>query len=178
MGDDTIDEVFHSLKVIGSLRENERVRTQCGPLAIDRTGNLQFLMRWWYKEERILNIQAVSKVFTNAFSVVDTAFEKEEAYRNMHLGTSRRGHIERLNNWQLLQRSQRELQRGSVGLTNMLVTYKDDTKTTARIELLLEKIAGKLEQINESLEYIKNNSGPMLSSTVQEHDANTKDNGD
>jgi len=83
MGEETVDEIFHALKVIGSLRENERVRTESVPFSIDRTGNFQFLMRWWYNETRMKNIQAVAKVFNDAFSVADMALAKEESYRNI-----------------------------------------------------------------------------------------------
>lgn len=161
MGEETVDEIFHALKVIGSLRENERVRTESVPFSIDRTGNFQFLMRWWYNETRMKNIQAVAKVFNDAFSVADMALAKEESYRNIYCGSSRSSHIEQLENWQLLKRSKRELNQGHVGLKSLLVTYKEDTKIVARIELLIEKILEKLEQIDESLSYIKNFSNSL-----------------
>lgn len=157
MADDTIDGIFRSLMVIGSVSENERISTERGVLTIEPTNNMQFLWRWWYRESRMANMAFIRKVITDSFAIADTALEKEEAYYNTRHNTSRRAIEEQLANRQLLERLREELQKAIKGLHNFGVTYKHDMSMVSHVQLLLTKVTNKLIRIEKSMDYINEN---------------------
>ena len=162
MATDTADNVFLALKVIGSLRENERLCTQNGVLCVDNSGKLQGLLRWYYNESRSTNVETITKILSNAFSITDHALQREEMYKQ-NVNITRHFLVERESNAHLLRKCFRELNEGISGLNNLLVTYKTDTTTVAKIRLLIEKINDRVQLIKRSINSI---SCPNCSGSV------------
>ena len=169
MAQDTYDRVFLALKVIASLRENERLCTKHGELYVDTSGKLQCLLRWLSGESRASNIECLSHIFNNAFAIADSALQKEEMHKQSPCAQPPRSVVvDRMANLQLLAQCQRELVSAGTGLGNLVSTYREDTATVARLQLLLEKIADKLQLIAESLSHIEYRNGAPIHTSASE----------
>ena len=151
MATNTTDDVFLALKVIGSVRENERLCTQNRLLSVDNGGRWQSILRWYYKESRSSNLDMVTTILSNAFSILDHALQREDMYKQNPV-LAKHFLAQRDQNCRLLGRGLKELRDVSKGLHNLLVTYKTDSTTVAKITLLLEKINDRILLIAKSLE--------------------------
>jgi hypothetical protein len=138
-----IMEVMHSLKIIAATREYDKLLTKRG-LFIDQCENYwQPFTRWLYAENRQQNVDFISSVFYKAF---DMCFFLLERRAEMH--TAKQGGMQWLQNTQTLTRLTAEIKNAQRGLSNLVVTYTDDTHTVSRIVLLIEKVQDKLQQVH------------------------------
>jgi hypothetical protein len=186
------DDVFHALRIIGALHENEKLRTENGVLCIEGAGVLQGLFRRYNGESRERNVAAIARILNNAFLIADSALQREEIYArgvvSMHMGgmmetvaspvsdvargLPRSVVVGRMGNLQLLARSQREMSGAAAGLRNLSTTYRTDSCTVARIDILLEQTRDRLLLIRQSLVHIRRAdiSEPMSRDHLRLHD--------
>jgi hypothetical protein len=127
-------QILHSLKVISTIKENDKVATNNG-MYID-TSVWQSMSRWFSKEARDQNVEKIGAVFQRAFAFCEGL-----------LDTPKSTDIEELQTAQSLNRLQREIASAQTGLLNLTVTYENDTSTVARIQALHELTTDRLEQL-------------------------------
>ncbi len=91
-----------------------------------------------------------------AFQIVDDALTEREAFCKAvpDRKISREATLNKLRNTQLLQKLQREIVAAQKGVVTLGETYSTDMKTKSKIQLLVEKIANRLEQLEASMVYM------------------------
>ena len=116
-----MERVLLNLKVVGMVRQHERLSTRGNQLDVDRPSFWQGVRRWLRGDGRRLNMDVLNEVFTSAFLYLDTCTD----------------HPRRL-------RVANELLRACVGLSNLQTTYEADIETVARLQLLVDQVRDRL----------------------------------
>lgn len=123
------DQLLTSLKILGRLRQHERVSTTGDIVRIDgQQGMVQAIRRWWKGENREKNLETIGRI-------VDSAFAQLEMIRTQ---TTESNKVFAL-------RLRTELSSTMQGLENLQSTYEDDSVSHARIEVLVDRIRTRLE---------------------------------
>lgn len=153
----TNDEVFEALKVVAALQPKERFSTETPQgIFIQKPGTvLQSISRCWNGESRTANIKALEIIFSKAFRIVDHALMEREKFPMMHEDDYDRAHlIKRLKTNQLIGKIKTEVRNAKNGVVTLGETYSTDMKTKSKINLLVEKINNRLDQMELSLEFL------------------------
>lgn len=133
--DSTFYQIIHSLKVISTIRENDRISTKKG-IFVDPSDNpMQPVARWLHSENRFHNLNTLQNIFDRSFQVCEQLLQllpSDQLRRN-----------------QQIARLQQELRNAQRGLSNLMVTYETDSHTVAKLVLLNERIQDHLQQIDQ-----------------------------
>lgn len=123
------DQLLTSLKILGRLRQHERVSTTGDIVRIDgQQGMAQAIRRWWNGENREKNLETIGRI-------VDSAFAQLEMIHAQHTESNK----------VFALRLRTELRSTMQGLENLQSTYEDDSVSHARIEVLVDRIRTRLE---------------------------------
>ena len=123
------DQLLTSLKILGRLRQHERVSTTGDIVRIDgQQGMVQAIRRWWNGENREKNLETIGRI-------VDSAFAQLEMIHAQHTESNK----------VFALRLRTELRSTMQGLENLQSTYEDDSVSHARIEVLVDRIRTRLE---------------------------------
>lgn len=123
------DQLLTSLKILGRLRQHERVSTTGDIVRIDgQQGMVQAIRRWWNGENREKNLETIGRI-------VDSAFAQLEMIHAQNTESNR----------VFALRLRTELRSTMQGLENLQSTYEDDSVSHARIEVLVDRIRTRLE---------------------------------
>ena len=125
------DDLLASLKIIGRIRQHERLST-CGDVVrVESQDVLQSFRRWWHGESREKNLSSIA-------TIVDTAFQQLELRtRKQDQTPADKAFIIRLKE---------ELNSTLKGLYNLQTTYERDSVSEARIDVLRDRIRTQLSQ--------------------------------
>jgi len=137
--DDTIDDLFVSLRVLSKITANDKIESNGNVISIDNTPrSLAWLMRWWHGEGNKVNIERAQRVF-NAMSLhVQSAADLCEAWAQLDAnrggggGGSLSGKIEEKR--MFVVRALEAMESAITGVENLRTTYKKDENISARIE--------------------------------------------
>tara|TARA_R110002073_G_scaffold114961_1_gene252406 strand:- start:29 stop:406 length:378 start_codon:yes stop_codon:yes gene_type:complete len=112
-----IDHILTGLKVIGMIKEGQKVSVRNGLLNIDdrRRGALTGLIRWINNDNRHNTLSYIRNVVNNAISIASKTPE--------HRGVIEDG-----------------LSGAITGLSSLSVTYSDDAAISASIDVMKERI--------------------------------------
>jgi hypothetical protein len=132
----TVSRLHHDLKIIGSLREGDRVRCADGFLAISRPTLLEALARWTRGENRQQSVACVAHTLFDALTLVEQA-----AARGSALDDGTRS---------MVRRFVLELHQALRGLRCLWVTYGDDPSIQARIMVLRESTMDRVANLKRS----------------------------
>jgi hypothetical protein len=161
MTDKTVEQVILSLRVIGSIREKDRLYTSSGNVVVSPSFKSDFLYRGIPKlyclESREKNLQDVKNILDTAFTLIDGLIATEEVFQNTihNEAPSRRRVMEITKNQQTLGRLSECLDSAITGLRNWQSTYESDVTTKEGIKLFIDNIEDKLLQIRKSKEYFE-----------------------
>ena len=127
--------LHHDLKMIGSLREGDRIGCIDGFLCISRPTIWEAIGRWTRGESRQHSVSCISNSLSDAITLVEQA-----ALRRNHLDCNTRA---------MIKRFVVELQHALVGLRCLWVTYSSDPSIQARIMVLRESVSDRLAVLLE-----------------------------
>jgi len=123
------DQLLTSLKILGRVRQHERVSTTGDIVRIDgQQGMVQAIRRWWRGENREKNLETIGRI-------VDSAFAQLEMIRTQSAESNK----------VFALRLRTELLSTMQGLENLQSTYEDDSVSHARIEVLVDRIRTRLD---------------------------------
>ena len=126
------DQLLTSLKIVGRIRQHERISTTGNIVRNDgQQTSAQALRRWWAGENREKNLEDVKRL-------IDTAFHDLELLR------SKDTENEQTSNRVYIIRLETELRAAMNGLQNLRSTYEDDSVSSARIDVLCDRIRTQL----------------------------------
>jgi hypothetical protein len=120
MRDELIDEVLTSLKIIGSIKEGQKVCVRNGLLTLEQRSNgfLPALKRFIYGDNREITLRYIKNVVHNALSILD-ASKNDEVLKHLNEAV--------------------------VGLQRLEVTYVADVATVSAIQVLVTRVQREIE---------------------------------
>ena len=129
------DQLLTSLKVVGRIRQHERISTTGSIVRNDgQQTTPQSVRRWWAGENRERNLSDVSRLVDTAFHDLDLMRKSDEQQ------SSTKVYVIRLET---------ELRAAMQGLKNLKSTYEDDSVSTARIDVLCDRITTRLDNSDD-----------------------------
>lgn len=150
----TSDDLCHALKVIASIKENERFSTNGGIYVQSHDESWVWMKRWVYGDDRTTNIKTIKVVFLATFALIDKCLlEREEIMKKK--SNARPDVIQRMKNAQLIGRLTKAIVDAKVSMEHLKKTYKDDAHTVSRIDMLSDSIKDRLQLICTSLQCLE-----------------------
>lgn len=134
-----IDTAILNLKIIGKIPENGRIRrSNSGTLSLD---NDYRIYRFIYRDNRKRAVTDIDNVISFAIEkctdIVNSKFFDECSKSEL---IKRKIDNEYTKNYDLLYILYNELKNCLTGLTNLKITYKDDTTIISMIDIIISKI--------------------------------------
>jgi len=124
------DNLLASLKIVGRVRQHERISTTGNIVRIDGQQTVtQAVRRWWAGETRERNLEDVKALVDTAFHDLDLLRGKDEETKSSTV---------------YVLRLETELRGVMSGLQNLQSTYEDDSVAHARIDVLRDRIKTQL----------------------------------
>ena len=124
------DNLLASLKIVGRVRQHERISTTGNIVRIDgQQTATQAVRRWWAGETRERNLEDVKALIDTAFHDLDLLRGKDEETNSSTV---------------YVLRLETELRGVMCGLQNLQSTYEDDSVAHARIDVLRDRIKTQL----------------------------------
>jgi hypothetical protein len=120
MRDELIDEVLTSLKIIGSIKEGQKVCVRNGLLTLEQRSNgfLPAIKRFIYGDNREITLRYIKNVVHNALSIMN-ASKNDEVLKHLNEAV--------------------------VGLQRLEVTYVADVATVSAIQVLVTRVQREIE---------------------------------
>jgi hypothetical protein len=120
MRDELIDEVLTSLKIIGSIKEGQKVCVRNGLLTLEQRSNgfLPAIKRFIYGDNREITIRYIKNVVHNALSILN-ATKNDEVLKHLNEAV--------------------------VGLQRLEVTYVADVATVSAIQVLVTRVQREIK---------------------------------
>lgn len=135
MSDRPADDLLASLKIIGRIRQHERLSTTGDVVRVESQDVMQSVRRWWHGESREKNLASIATIIDNAFSQLELRQTKKDQTPADKV---------------FVIRLREELSNTLRGLQNLQTTYERDSVAEARIDVLRDRIETQLGQIVES----------------------------
>lgn len=145
MSDDTFDRILVRLKVLGSIREKDRIYSQSNSLDVLRPSKWDFVTRFWNGEDRRHNIDCVKDTLSTSYVLLESLLKRSPAK-----GVAAEVTVEQAMNARKIVRLRDALEAARTGINNWKATYVDDVKTVQEIETLLASIDDELVRIQLS----------------------------
>lgn len=139
-----------NLHIISALNHDDKLVTSEERFDIDSPTTLRALMRFWYGEKRNVNVQRVrlclksamdhiTRTLDDANSILMSIERQNEPY-SMHNPSEAslrfKAHNVAMKHFRMLQ----ALKTASLGLTNLIHTYRDDPGLSSQISLLVKEV--------------------------------------
>jgi hypothetical protein len=183
---ETVDNIFHSLKVIGRVEPGDRLKTQgTHPRVVACGVYMQPFTRWWASEDRDTNIKFVANTFSDICDLMYGAlqFRSEMILKQQQTGRELQDKpmmlIEDLQqqaqlnlrhkkllldvnmskNQRFLDRAESDIAAALVGLKNLQHTYRNDADAVSQLALLKDKLGDNLAQVKATLAILEGAAG-------------------
>lgn len=127
------DDLLASLKIVGRIRQHERISTTGEVVRVEAQDVLQSIRRWWHGESREKNLQSIA-------TLIDTAFQQLELRSRKQDPTP----ADKV----FVIRLREELNASLRGLQNLQCTYERDSVSEARLDVLRDRIRMQLTQFD------------------------------
>lgn len=154
-----IDELFTDLKVLGSIKQNQKLYTNGHQIRVDDESIFQPATRFFFGESRAANMRSIKRVLQQANTVVD-----------LYMQNSPRS----TTSINVVSRLQKELQNAVLGLANLQSTYDNDMTTLSTISVLIENINETINTIHTWQRKVSSCSTPsspaFTGTTISSHD--------
>jgi hypothetical protein len=141
------EEVLLQLKIISEINKEKKITISNKSLEIDNR-YFQFLRRYYNGDSRNVTIENVDKIVQRAFVIIDETLIKEIS-NDIEKANHKNYFSE--DNSHILQRFLLELTNSTKGLNNLKQTYGNDSATTSRIDLIIQKINIRIDKIHKLL---------------------------
>ena len=153
MEESKYDQIILNLKILSMVPRNGRIkRSDNGTITLENDDLLVPIKRYIYNDGRRQTIMDINSILDETFSMIKIIMSsKRLTDSNFESCDSNRHLINQLNV------IYNELEKSKKGLENLQTTYKEDIKTCATLDLLVEKIDFNLAEINRKINFEKEN---------------------
>ena len=135
-----VDQLLFNLKTISEIRENDKLLSHQTNLEIDQR-YFQNIRKWYYNENRDATLDKLNDIIENAFIYVESLYKKDSKSKIVDTSNSSK-----------LQRIYLLLTNCTNGLDNLKLTYKDDLTIKTKINLIIEKIKIRNNELSKTFE--------------------------
>lgn len=145
------EQTLRNLHVLGALSHNDKLMTNEDTFDIYSPTSLRGVLRMWYRENRMHNIDRVRVTIKRAIQYVERTLEEATTSSTtshaaswqtttimVRLGTVIEHHIRMMN----------ALNRARYGLWNLMQTYREDAAVASQINLIVEETNSFLTLMN------------------------------
>jgi len=143
------EEILLQLKIISKINKENKITVNNSSLEIDNR-YCQFLRRYYNGDSRNVTIENIDKIIKKSFTIIDSTLEKEVSNDIENANLKQNNYFVE-DNSHILQKFLLELSNAIKGLSKLKQTYNNDTTTTARIDLIIQKINIRNEKIQKLL---------------------------
>lgn len=153
--DAELERSLINLWIVSQVSHNDKLSTEDEKFTIHRPGLMTSIVRRWYGERRMVNMQRVSQCMRHAMAYLKEVNELEAAIpptEGMH-GESRTEVQRYLQKRKGAQRMHQALSGSISGLRNMQQTYRDDIQACAQLTLLVNEIEDFIESYPSPASY-------------------------
>jgi hypothetical protein len=150
--DSDLMQVMHSLKVLGTLRENDRITTKQGIHVQKCTNVMSGILRWFSSETRLTNILALKKLFESALKWCQTLSTERKTILDEETNVLDEKEIKLLKNSQQMERLEAAIKQGLAGMVNLCVTYADDSHCCTLLVLINDNTIDELSRYKKAYE--------------------------
>lgn len=148
MDEDRYEHVLEALGVISRLTENKRLSVRSGHVDIDNDKKLQFLKRWWTGDDREVCLNRVKQIFNEAIHMARAALQD---MINKPGGDEVANYLEKERSVRKYGRLSEALEGASHGIETHKVTYKNDDRFCALVDVLVGHVRDQLHDMDMTL---------------------------
>lgn len=154
MDEDRYEHVLESLGVIARLTENKRLSIRSGNVDIDNDRKLQFLKRWWWKDDRDVCLNKVKQIFNEAIHMARSALHDIVVRPSVTATgeTDIANYLEKERSARKYGRLSEALEAASHGIETHKVTYKNDDRFCTLVEVFVNNVRDQLNDMAMTLE--------------------------
>tara|TARA_Y100000385_G_C13080050_1_gene633404 strand:- start:1416 stop:1979 length:564 start_codon:yes stop_codon:yes gene_type:complete len=156
--DSRTENVLTNLKIISSLKPNEKLTKNGSIFIIDPPTYVQGAYRWWNNDSRIDSMNHIESMIELSFSLIDDIFTSEVEMSTGSTNDNNYYHKRIMpqtyfqnENSARLQNFSIELTNSIKGLQNLKLTYHSDISVCSKIDVLIDKINIRLSKIAKLL---------------------------
>lgn len=169
------ERTLNNLHVLAALSHNDKLMTNGDAFDIYAPTTFRSMLRLWYGEGRVQNMQRVQHTIRAAIGFANKSYEDAVALM-VHDGANVPPYLKVRFDTLCLQhvRMCEGLCRARIGLGNLLQTYREDATLSSKVALLMEEIddfhrvmsqhTEKLQAVIPSPESSRPSSSPVLTS--------------
>lgn len=128
------ERTFRNLKVISSLKQNDKLITESSIFEIHPPTMTRSMYRLWKSENREENLNKILACVREAKNFIEKTMSTSEQSESFQ------GKLFLITQDRLSKRMLAAVEEVVPGLTNFSVTYKDDAGILAKIDLIIEEI--------------------------------------
>lgn len=143
------DQVVLNLKILGMVPRNGKIkRSDNGTITLENDDLFVPVKRYIFNDGRKQSITDINSILEEAFSLIKIILLSKRIIDNEFKVCD--------DNRQLMSQLNviyNELKKSKKGIENLQNTYKDDIKTCASFDLMIEKINFNLMEINRKIDY-------------------------
>jgi len=151
--ENTFDLIIRNLKIISSIKPNDKIIKKGSTIKIDSPYIYQGMSRYWNGDSRKESLNHIEHIIDITFNKIDLIYSNEIEHRTGGLNDTNyynkgQSYFE-TENTQKLQIFSNELKNSINGLNNLKQTYNTDISICSRIEVVIEKINLRIKKIQE-----------------------------
>lgn len=153
------ERTLMNLNVIAAVSQNDKLMTNEDQFDIYTPTTMRAVLRTWYGERRLQNIQRVRTTIRSAMSFASTYLDDANALMtDVTQGESVRIRTDTcvLHHVRMCE----ALRRSTRGLTNMLQTYRDDAAVASQLSSLAQEVTDFLSVIEPYSRSVRGRSSP------------------
>lgn len=154
MDEDRYEHVLESLGVISRLTENKRLTVRTGNIDIDNERKLQFFKRWWWKDDRDVCLAKVKQIFNEGIHMARSALH-HIVVRPAVTATGETdvgNYLEKERSARKYGRLSEALEAASHGIATHKVTYKNDDRFCALVDVFVGHVRDQLNDMDMTLQ--------------------------
>lgn len=125
-----------NLKMISQIKSYDKLYLENGLIKIDRPTILQGVNRWYKEYNRSTTTDDLDNVVLNVICITDKLLVKENVF---------------LEENTLCQQILIEISNALKGLSNLKITYSNDTFITSKIDIIKDKLKARKDKIISSM---------------------------
>lgn len=138
-----LDSITLNLKVIGDIKDSDKIMTTSSNVEIDPSRSLRGIVRSYYGESRCRSLDKLNQIVEDV-SLLSNQLLGKDTFGSDIINLPE-------NNSKVLQDMIPDMTNAIKGLHNLKLTYKEDVLTENKLEMLIKKLSDQIDKIKYSM---------------------------